>query len=367
MTLFLKAHTPSRTSLGATGGNRLLSISVALLLSACGGSNTPDTSAAANAAPVYDAAGCSVYGVRPRAVVPVSLDLALNNLLNAIVNSCTLHSGEMMTWSDANGTPRVACLIKAPQTSPSQPMPLLVYLPPTLVGLDSVLFSGLAPLTATGQLAADPSQPGFNLLIPVPRNIEQFLPAPLDYGVGWDHWYRNLNRGSDYLNPDVAAIDHFIEASKAKGIVDSKRIFVTGHSEGADMGTLYGLNTPGIAATRVFSTISPFDDPADPCPQAPTATNIRPYFVTERACDTGNACKAGNQFLDELRAGVLPVVDVGGEILDLSGKVVSACDATCEDPNPNFTDFLREQANHLLWPVSRNAEFLAYLRAHPLP
>ena len=337
------------------------------LLAACGSSVTPDVAEPA-AAPVYNAQGCSAYGVRPRATVAESLDGAINKVLMAIVESCRLHDGEVLTWTDANATPRTACLIKAPQSSPTHPLPLLVYLPPTGIGPDALLITGLVPQSKTAVLGANDAEPGFNILMPEGRDIEQFLPFPVNYGIGWDHWYRNFNRGSSYLNPDVAAIDHFIAATEAEGIVDTKRVYITGHSEGADMATLYGLNTPGIAATRVFSSISPFDDPADPCPQAPFASNnTRPYFLTTRACDAGYACAAGHQFLDQLRAGVLPAANVGGETLDLQGKVVEACDPTCEDPNPDTVTFIREQLNHVPWPVSRNPELLAYLRAHPLP
>jgi poly(3-hydroxybutyrate) depolymerase len=306
---------------------------------------------------------CTAYGDPPRAVVGSSADATLNTLLDSVINVCDDYSGETLTWTDANGTPREACMIAPANATTKTPLPMLVWLHPTLIAQDSIVATNLIALGKTADLSGNPANPGYILLLPTGRDIQQFLPAPLNTGIGWDHWYRNLDRSSGSLNVDVAAIDHFIGAVEQRNIVDTSRVFISGWSEGADMATLYGLNTPGIAATGVYSTISPFDDPSDPCPQAAFATNnTRPYYLMVRACDIGGACQEAQTFLSQLDNGVLPSSLVQSVILDAATQAVSACNAACAPGEPNASTL--GQYEHTQWPQAWNNELMSYFSSN---
>ncbi len=341
----------------------LLLLAAALLFHGCGGSSTPNGSADSGP-PAVDAKGCTVYGDPPRPLAPLSLDGTINDALSLLVQVCNNRGGTTLDWSDADGTPRHACLITPKGASASKPLPMLVWLHPTLFGQDSILATGLLDKIDTANLNGDTTNPGFILLLPLGRNIQQFLPAPLNTGVGWDHWYRNTDRSSPYLNVDFATIDHFIAVVKQRNIVDGSRVYVSGWSEGADMGAFYGLNTPGIAATGVYSTTSPFNASGDPC-TSPTfaSNNTRPFYLMARACDIGGACPLEQQFLGDLRSGVMAPSLVSGVILDSSTQAVSQCNAQCDAGT--VASGALGQLEHITWPRQWNDTLLEFMRNNP--
>lgn len=339
----------------------------ALLLSACGGSEAPavDTDPGP---PVVDSRGCTIYGDQPRPQPSVSLDGTLDQALQLVFNCGTYHGEILQGWTDADGTPRQACLINTAGATPSHKLPMMVWLHATLASTTGYFTTDLLNTVTTADLTGDPQRQGYIVLLPQGRIIDQFLPFPLNTGIGWDHWYRNMDRNSPYLNVDVASIDHFIAEVKGRGIVDENRVFVSGWSEGADMAALYGLNTPGVAATEPYSTTSPFDDTrSDPCTVAPFASNQRPFNLMLRACDTGGACKYGSQFLDELKTrGVLPASMLQETIINDSGDGLSpACDATCDDVTGNPIRQAYGGFIHGVWPIGYNDEYLKYFKEHP--
>jgi hypothetical protein len=365
----------SDTRHGKAGRNKLRRaalLAAAFLLHGCGGSSGPAAggtgqSSADAGPPKVDAQGCTAYGDPPRPLATLSPDGTVNDVLTTVLNECTLNGGETLTdYTDSNGTPRKACLITGPGAGAGNPLPLLVYLHPTLLGEDTIIATGILSAMKTANLSGDPARPGFNLLMPLGRNIQQFLPFPLDTGVGWDHWYRNVDRSSPWLNVDVATIDHYIAEAKGRGIVDARRVYVTGWSEGADFGSLYGLNTPGIAATGVFSTDSPYDDHgADPCPSpASTINPTRPYLDIVRKCDIGGACQAAQVFLGQMRT-VMDASLVHGVILDSNNQVVDTCDAACDAGSINGS--LIGQQQHTTWPSAYNDNLFQYMAQNPEP
>ena len=358
---------------GARVMSVLLCAPLLLLLAGCGSSAPASGDSASSSGGAGGSSGggsssgasdCTAYGDPPRPVVASSPDGTINDLLNTALNICDASNGETLSWTDANGTPRSACLIAPANATTQTPLPMLVWLHPTLIAQDSIIATGLIALTKTANLSGDTSKPGFILLLPTGRDIEQFLPAPLNTGIGWDHWYRNLDRSSATLNVDVAAIDHFVSVVEQRNIVDTSRLFISGWSEGADMATLYGLNTPGIAATAPYSTTSPFDDPADPCPQAAFSTNnSRPYYLMVRECDVGGACQGAQTFLGQLRSGVLAPSLVQGVILNALTEQVNACNAACAAGMPDASTF--GQYEHTHWPTQWNDNLMSFLRSNP--
>jgi hypothetical protein len=359
-----------------SGMRPLALIAAAALLYGCGGSSAGTASGAggdnanyspnapsggATGAPVADASGCTQYGDEPRPLAPDSLDGTLNDALTDLVDACTLYDGTIMDdYTDSSGAVRTACVIAPSNATASTPLPMIIWFHPTLIGEDSILATDLASLAKTYDLDGNSSTPGYILLLPLGRNIDQFLPAPLNTGVGWDHWYRNTNRGTAYLNADFATVDHYTAEVEAKGIVDTSRVYVSGWSEGADFGTLYGLNTPGVAVTGVYSTVSPFDDSEDPCPGSPFATNYtRPYYLMVRQCDVAGACQLSQTFESQLADGVMSSSLLNRVILDASTEQVSACDAACTDGSTESDT--EGQDEHLEWPTKWNDNLLQFM------
>ena len=359
------------------GMRPLALLAAATLLHGCGGSAAPassgaNTSYSANApsggatgAPVTDSAGCTQYGDTPRPLAPDSPDGVLNDALTDLVNVCTANNGTMLDdYTDSSGAARRACVIAPSNASTGTPLPLMIWFHPTLVGQDAILATDLLTLLHSYALNGNSSTPGFVLMVPLGRNIDQFLPVPLNTGVGWDHWYRNTNRGTSYLNADFAAVDHYTAEVEAKGIVDTSRVYVSGWSEGADFGTLYGLNTPGVAVTGVYSTVSPFDDSADPCPGPPFASNnTRPYYLMVRECDVAGACQLSQTFVSQLSSGVMAPSLLNRVILNSLTQQVDACNAAC---GPGSTESgTLGQTEHLQWPSAWDDNLLQFMEQNP--
>ncbi len=342
----------------------------AVLLVACSGA-APDSMTladvpAANPPPPLAAPGASCdarYGNPPRAEVN-----SLTGLLQ-LTSLCTTLYGESLSFTDANGTPRSACLVSPPGTAPASPRPLLVWLHPSLFPMDSVLVTDLPARLFTADLSGDATRPGFSLLLVAGRDTEHFYPFPDDTGLGWDNWYRNLDRSSPALNVDVATIDHFIAEVKSRDIVDEKRVYLSGWSNGSAMAQLYGLNTPGIAAAAVYSAPNPFNDSTDPCPQAAFGNNPLAMLHVGNQCDIIGICDSSEALLDELdrRGLAAPVQGIRvGNLLEEVQGCSAACAAPANPANVGGSSPLGA-INHLRWPFGYTDRMLNFLRDHPLP
>jgi dienelactone hydrolase len=213
--------------------------------------------------------------------------------------------------------------------------------------------------------------------------------VPDDQGTGWDNWYRQLDRrrrnvvvdGVTYpQNVDAATIDHFVDEVVATGKVDTRRIYVTGWSNGAAMGVLYGLNRRGIAAAAVYTGPNPFRAFNDPCPQEPVrrrarsdaelrVTNRRlPILHIHNACDIAGICPNGVLLLEQLLAVPVSVTDV---IIDGAQQRVATCDPGCgtnPDGDMNFEDnprgFTEGTQNHARWPTAWTQSMLDFFRQY---
>jgi poly(3-hydroxybutyrate) depolymerase len=333
---------------------------LAAFLAACSGSSTDS---ATGGVPLGAPAS---YGDAP-AQSTMSLDG-----LQSMLDLCTLESGTVLNWTDPTGEARNACLINPAGASAQHPLPLLVYLNPSLFSADKTApLTGLVLDAASADLTGDAARKGFVLLMPEGRDTRHYYPAPDDTGIGWDNWYRNLDRNSPALNVDVAAIDHFISAVKGSGIVDSKRVYLSGWSNGAAMAQLYGLNTPGIAAAAVYSSPDPFSDVADPGAQTPFATALTPLMDVHNQCDIIGICQTGTKFHQTLTK-LYPKLIQRPVIIDELFNEAQACDPACADQTlapsgPSGALGAVGSVNHLRWPLSWNTQMYTFLREHPLP
>jgi dienelactone hydrolase len=308
-------------------------------------------------------------------------------LIATVVPTCT-DGTTIGPWNDADGTARYACLYQPPNASSAKPLPLIVYLHPSLANADSAhRYTNLLDFLKTANVSDDPSRPGFILLAPQGRNTSHYYPPPDRTGTGWDNWYRQLNpagtikaAGKVYPeNVDAATIDHFIAAVQATGEVDRNRIYLTGWSNGGGMAYLYGLNRPQIAAVGVYSASNPFRLRPDPCPQDPVASAPADYrqlkvfnpkvptYQVHNSCDIGGICP--NALLLEKQ-----MTDIGGNvadtIIDRNQRATLQCNPMCgSDPvggvsNP-FAAMIG-MAHHLRWPRPWTAAMLDFFRRHPL-
>ncbi len=292
-------------------------------------------------------------------------------------------------WMDSNATPRYACLYE-PDTGPQTgPLPLLVYLHPSLFGTGTIYLTNL--LHYQNSLPMEPDgRRGFIVLEPTGRKTTHYYPFPDQKGVGWDNWYRQLNPTGDVTvggttykeNVDAAAIDHFIAQQTATGKVDTRRIYLTGWSNGAAMAYLYALNRPNVAAIAVYSPPDPFGAFDDPCPQKPVLhppsedDEIRifnpnlPSMDIHNNCDAVGLCANSERLAVQLQAIGMSVDNV---IVNALGEQVSKCMQACgtnpmgdADPVSNPLGWTLGLANHSRWPLTWTRTMLEFLRNYPL-
>lgn len=380
---------------GILGDSRLPALIALGLLAACSGSQDPGTDPGTDPSrltqniPVTRKA-CTPFGNPPR---PVQAENALFH------PTCLLTGKRLADYTDAEGTPRQACLFEPAAAAPDHKLPLVVFIHPSIAGPDIAGTATEIRLKLdSADLTGDPNRPGFILLEPAGRVTERYYPVP-DQGdsPGWDNWYRQLASGPRTVNGqsypenvDAATIDHFIAEEVATGKVDEKRIYVMGWSNGSAMGILYALNRPNIAAAAVYSAPDPLAAFNDPCEQTPVAgppkddTELQllnpglPIFHIHNSCDIAGLCPNGLRLQSRLTAAGVPFK---GLILDNRKQPTDACEAICgTDPNAtpagladptgyltNLPGYTLGTLNHLTWPYSYTDSMFEFLREHPRP
>jgi hypothetical protein len=310
---------------------------------------------------------CTQYGDPPATVVN---DILSPDGLQSLIDIC---SGTIVTLTDNLGETRQACLYENPNSSEENPLPLVVWLHPSLVApwIAWPLTGWDAYKTTEPLNNEDPSLVGFSYLLPVGRNTDHYYPITIadNEGLGWDNWYRNLDRSSPGLNADVDFIDKAIALAKSRVPVDERRVFLSGWSNGAAMALEYGLNTDGIAAVSVYSAPDPYRDSQDPCTQVPYPLFATPTQDVHNYCDIIGICTTGLYFYQDLRNRYPTLQQSFVVIDDLTTDVVSTDDDASCDPNCQGTCAVTTGTlAHLRFPVTRNSDtFFAFLRNNPLP
>jgi predicted esterase len=311
--------------------------------------------------------------------------------VTAIIKPDCGKDGELLgPWTDGDGNHRYACLYEPAAANRDHKLPLIVFLHPSLFPAGSVVQTGLLDLRETYPLSGDPKRPGFIVLAPQGRKTTHYYPAPDDRGIGWDNWYRQFDpkgdvnvRGVTYWeNADAATIDHFLARELASGKVDSRRVYLSGWSNGAAMASLYALNRHDVAAAAVYSAPDPFGAFEDSCQQTPVAgppasnAEIRIFnpglalMHVHNSCDLAGLCPNAEKAAKELRAAGVNLRDV---ILDAAGEETAACSSHCGTNSNGDTSFWRNPwgyteglRHHMKWPRKWNPAMLDFLRDHPL-
>ena len=342
-------------------------------------------SAALASLPAVAAAQCGPFGDPPR---PLTTDVTQLACLNGTM---------MQTWTDPDGNTRRACLWEPASASTAKPLPLIVYIHPSLFTADTLpTVTNVLSFQNTYDLSGDPSRPGFIVVAPEGRSTQHYYPSPDDQGTGWDNWYRQVDRlGRDVVvngvtypqNVDAATIDHFLEQEIATGKVDTRRIYLMGWSNGSAMGFLYGLNRRRIAAAALYTAPNPFEAFNDPCPQQPVSHRPRsngevrlanrrmPIYHVHNACDIAGICPNGELLFGQVIAAHGRVTDI---IIDANQQRVGVCDPSCgtnpdADMSPNAQDvngFTQGTQNHTRWPdmwTQSMLDFLSIYRGHRHP
>lgn len=279
--------------------------------------------------------------------------------------------GEVLSWDNSSEPEghrtRYACLSVPSHASPEKPLPMIVYLHPSLFTPDTVYTATNLPLfLETADLSEDSERPGFVLLAPQGRDTEHFYPAPDDRGPGWDNWHRDPND-----NVDVQAIDHFIDEVIGRGIVDTSRIYLTGWSNGAAMAIWYAQIRPDtVAAAGVYSPPNPYGDFDDPCPRTEFSDLPKvPILMINNDCDIAGICQTADALSRSFLAAGLPVEHwLVDSALQPADRCLELC-ARSPQPFPPWAglgpDSTLGTANHSRWPHTWTPALLRFFRRHP--
>lgn len=285
---------------------------------------------------------------------------------------------------DAAGTTRYWC--EARPSLAGGPRPLVLYVTGSGGSATGVYDSSrLREKQPTFDLAGDPARQGYVLVSIQPRNLHWPTTDPQE-GTKSDSQYRDL--ASPSSNRDVAFVDHVIDTLVAEGVVDPRRIYLMGWSNGARFTIFYGIArhetaTPGgnrVAAVANYSGGDPFAPPTfdDPtCQASPYPTSEIPYYLVSRACDA-IACNAAHDLGTVPGNVVEPWVDTLRDVIgaDVTWQILH------DDGSPRATCALasacgpwRRLDNHVHWPdgladgggQDHEPVMLGFLRDHPLP
>jgi hypothetical protein len=308
---------------------------------------------------VTSSSSCTKYG-DPPAMLTDNVDCLL-----VALNICNNITGntQILNFTDSNGQQRYACFLL---TASSKPLPLLVWLHPSLFPPSSVYVTNLVFEANTANLTGTMDGPlGYHLLLPLGRDTTHVYPVPDNQGLGWDNWYRNYNRSDPALNVDVETIDYFIYTvtlnSSYAVDVDISRVFMSGWSNGAAMAIEYALNTPGITAAAVYSAPDPYRDYQDPCDQEPYPPYFTPILILYNQCDIFGICTTGTAFINDLNNRYSNVLTAEAFIIDSLFNEVTTCTPLCD------SELNLGLVQHQRWPVILNDDvFFNFFRQYHL-
>lgn len=313
---------------------------------------------------VQTGTNCNQYGSPPARVVG---DIESPTGLQDYLQIC---HGQILTLTDNLGQKRAVCFYANPNSTKDKPLPLLVYLHPSLAGT-TVTFplTGFDNVRDTQSLNnEDSSRLGFSYILPAGRNTVHTYPFPDNVGLGWDNWYRNLDRSSPGLNADVDFIDKAIAYAKSNVPVDLRRVFMSGWSNGAAMTEMYAANTDGIAAAVVYSAPDPYRDSQDPCTQVPYPKYATPVRDVHNYCDIIGICTTGKNYRDDLKKqnpslaqsiAVIEVLTAAVKSKDDIAKCNPACQGTC--------GITKGTLARVCWPGNHNQDtFFSFMQSNLL-
>ncbi len=261
-----------------------------------------------------------------------------------VTEKVTCDGGKLLSF-DQNGIERYACLNLPSQAlearqPPGRKWPLVIYLHASLTTPASLYKEGaeLFALHDTFSLSNEAGVKGFILLSPEGRRAEAWpgTKGATETGIRWDEWYRDPAK-----NLDAAAIDRFLDKAIATKLVDRRRVYVFGWSNGSFMAALYGVwRGDRIAAIGQYAGASPWARP--PCPVPLPVKPHVPLVLLRNLCDSIVSCQESSQWISDLSAAGWPyesynLWDDGYEAPSTEG-----CATSC-----TFAQGVRD---HIRWP-----------------
>jgi poly(3-hydroxybutyrate) depolymerase len=303
--------------------------------------------------------------------------------------------GPPRSWKDADGLTRHWCEHRPPATSTSSKRPLVIYIHGS-GGMAHTVYDTTSLRTKAIQydLSGDPARPGFVLVATQGRHLHWPSESPQD-GTKHDTYHRHAATPS--TNRDVAFVDHIVDTLASEGVIDTRRIYISGWSNGGRFSAIYGVarhTTPTPAGHRVaaiapYSSGDPYEDIKDgqtpSCKLAAYPTTTVPFFLISRTCDAV-ACDA-EQDKAFKAAGYHPTPG------NIAGDWIQTLKTTMQDPNVTWQlvsgigtvatqctsaavcTMSIATLNHMRWPdgvadksgKDHEPKMLDFLRQHPLP
>jgi hypothetical protein len=275
---------------------------------------------------------------------------------------------------------------------------LILWLHGGLGAADDVYnYTLLRQKAASFDLSGDPSRSGFILASIQARNIHYPTGHPPGSREGPHHdiYFRDLRTNT--ANPDLQYYDHLVDAFVAQGVVDPRRIYVMGWSNGGFMAQMYAIArfatpTPEgnhVAAAAGFGAADPFHNTtADQKPSCQLNQYPQSHvgiYLIQRSCDAACACSPtqmarfstppGYNFLEWIRTLKNEVrnPNVVFHLIDDNSNATESCDdgIRCS----LWWGRGRGLINHLRWPDGVNDEsgrdwevsMLEFLKRSPHP
>lgn len=250
-------------------------------------------------------------------------------------------SSDVLEWKDATGAPRYACVVSPPGVETRAPLPLVIYFhaedeDPS--GVDK--HTGLRKLGARFDMTGDPAHTGFIVLAPQGRRLHAGKA-----GNAFDADYT----GED--NVDLATVDHFVAALDARNLVDKRRVYALGSSNGGHMAATYAMmRADRVAAFATYGSDAP--RASWTCPGPPP-----PALFVYRACDQIAPCDAVERWIRAREA--ISAVTQGLRLGGANGDEPSCA------LNKKCTAIVGT-ANHRRWPKGREEDIVRFLARHTL-
>ena len=294
-------------------------------------------------------APCNATGAPPiRTVTPVTRkpDCKAGELFTFVQNGVTRYA----CWNlplQARVRPRVA----------GRKWPLIIYLHGSLTTPNSLYHEGksLFKLRNTFPLSDDPTVKGFLILAPEGRRATPWPSSGFETGTGfhWDEWYRD-----PATNLDAAAVDHFLDVAVGTGLVDTRRVYVFGWSNGAYMSALYGVwRSDRIAAIGQYAGANPWS--RTPCPLPLPVQPHVPLILLRNLCDALVSCATTSEWISELTAAQWPFEAYSLTFSGAEAPPSEGCTADCSRAKGIH--------NHIRFPAKSVFEkrLLPFFKAHP--
>lgn len=249
---------------------------------------------------------------------------------------------EILESRDADGSPRYACVIGARGAEARAPLPLLIFFHGA-EGTPATVDKRTAwkKLAAKFNLSGDPAHPGFVVLLPQGRLLKRDK--------------RGAIFDTDFIgegNVDVTLVDQLVEDLRKRGLVDPRRVYSIGESDGGRMAATYAMwRADKVAAFAAFASDAP------PAAWTCSDTPPPPALLLYRACDAVTAC-------DDVEGWARAREKMSAETVSI--RLGEGTQEELHCALKNKCSKAKGTANHERWPKGREEDILRFFSKHAL-